>query len=158
MTRTEKVRVHSREFRLQIVRRIQNGENVPQLANELGIHRKLLYQWLRQVNEGGEANLRERGRPRKEESAPAAANSSKRIADLEQTVRRQNDTIEVLHLAVRHLEARAASTYAWRQGVYSAIDRALEESGKLSVDQMCEIFGVSRSGYYRYRKARPGTA
>ncbi len=50
---------------MEVVRRILEGESVPRLAEELGIHRKLLYQWLRQVNEGGEANLRPRGRPRK---------------------------------------------------------------------------------------------
>jgi transposase-like protein len=61
--------VYSREFRMKVVQRIRDGEKVPALSEELGIHRKLLYDWMRRVKEGGESNLRERGRPRKNQEA-----------------------------------------------------------------------------------------
>jgi transposase-like protein len=42
------------------------GENVSALARELGIKRKLLYQWRDRFRAGGEAGLRSRGRPKRD--------------------------------------------------------------------------------------------
>ena len=97
------MRVYSREFRMQVVQRIQAGEKVPALARELGIHRKLLYDWLRRVNEGGEANLRDRGRPRKD-ALTSPANTAQQIADLERTVAHQQLIIEFFRHALQRVE------------------------------------------------------
>ena len=96
---------YSREFRVQVVRRILDGEKVPALSRELGIHRKVLYEWSRKVKEGGEANLRDRGRPRKIESAPGEGSSvPRRIAELERTVAHQQLIIEFFRHALQRVE------------------------------------------------------
>ena len=103
-----KNRVYSREFRAEVVRRIGNGESVSALAAELGISRKLLYEWKQRVSEGGEANLRVRGRPKKSEqprSSEMAGNDARRIAELERLVGRQQLAIDFFKQALRHTKA-----------------------------------------------------
>jgi transposase-like protein len=150
------MRVYSREFRLQVVRRILNGEKIPALSQELGIHRKLLYEWMRRVNEGGESNLRERGRPRKTDTAGGAADSAPRqIAELERTVANQQLIIEFFQacLAVSRGVAPKEKR-SWRDGVFQAIEAMLRRQGGLSAETMCELARVTRSGYYRYLRTR----
>src|SRR4051812_22917567 len=99
------MRTYSREFRLQVVRRILDGEKVPALAQELGIHRKVLYEWVRRVNQGGEASLRDRGRPRRDDTVRFASdNTLERIAELERAVGRQQLIIEFFTHALQRVE------------------------------------------------------
>ena len=86
---------------MDAVRRILAGEKVPALARELGVHRKLLYEWKRRVAAGGEANLRPRGRPRKIDGAGA---SPLQVAQLEQTVAHQQLIIEFFRHALQRVE------------------------------------------------------
>jgi len=100
------MREYSNEFRMQVVRRILDGEKISEVAAELGLHRKLLYEWVRRVSEGGETALRSRGRPKKPEaqtSAPGAV-GKRRVAELERMVGRQQMVIEFFKLALRHIE------------------------------------------------------
>lgn len=99
------MRVYSREFRAAVVRRVFDGEKVPALSQELGIHRKVLYEWVRRVREGGESNLRERGRPRKVDAAGGLPSSApRRIAELERLVGRQQLVIEFFKQALQRIE------------------------------------------------------
>jgi transposase len=99
------MRVYSSEFRMQVVRRILHGEKIAALSQELGIHRKVLYEWVQRVSEGGESNLRRRGRPRKTDAMNVAHGSSpRRIAELERMVGRQQMVIEFFKLALRRIE------------------------------------------------------
>jgi len=59
----------SREFKLAAVRRMAEGANVSQLARELGISRKGLYEWRDKLSKGGPAALRRAGRPGKSDAA-----------------------------------------------------------------------------------------
>lgn len=131
---------------MEVVRRILEGESVPRLAEELGIHRKLLYQWLRQVNEGGEANLRPRGRPRK------GAETKQMGRQMERTTARHRLMIDFLLLVARGLQS--ANYAAWRDAVFRAIETTLAEKRGLSVEAMCELMGIARCSYYRYRRKR----
>jgi transposase-like protein len=63
-------RVFSREFKLEVVRRMEAGTNISALARELGIRRRLLNQWRersgaagrrRCAGSGGRARRRWRG-------------------------------------------------------------------------------------------------
>ncbi len=144
------MRSYSREFRLQVVRRILNGEKVPALSKELGIHRKLLYEWTRRVNEGGESNLRERGRPRKADAAFTTASSPRRLAELERTVAHQKLVIEFFQTCLASGRKAARDPGDWRQCIFQAIEAMLQRRGGLSVEAMCELAQVARSGYYRY--------
>lgn len=139
----KETRVYSREFRMKVVRRIQNGEKVPLLAEELGIHRKLLYQWLRQVNEGGEENLRQRGRPRK-----GGNNGKPPAGHPEPANYRQRLIADFLKAVVRR--AREADKAVWRKSVYGAMQEMLAQRRGLSVESMCEAVEIARCSYYRY--------
>lgn len=59
-------------FKLEALRRMEAGENVSALARDLGIKRKLLYQWRERVRALGPAGLRSRGRPKRDFDALAA--------------------------------------------------------------------------------------
>ena len=63
----------SREFKLAALARMAAGENVSALSRELGVRRKLLYQWRDTVRRGGVEALRGVGRPRAGASVAAAA-------------------------------------------------------------------------------------
>lgn len=58
-------------FKLEALRRMEAGENVSALARDLGIKRKLLYQWRERVRALGPAGLRSRGRPKRDFEALA---------------------------------------------------------------------------------------
>jgi len=97
------MRDYSKEFRMQVVRRILNGERVSALSLELGIHRKLLYEWVRRVNSGGESNLRERGRPRKIDTS-GSAGPPRQVGELERTIAQQQLIIEFFRHALQQVE------------------------------------------------------
>ena len=59
----KKYRRYGREFKLGAVARMQAGESPSALERELGVKRKLLYEWKKRVEQGGPENLRDRGRP-----------------------------------------------------------------------------------------------
>ncbi len=109
-----RMRVYSREFRILAVRRVLAGEKVAAVSHELDIHRKLLYEWLRRVSEGGEANLRERGRPRKmrAERDGAVALPHRQIAELERTIAQQRRIIEFFRHALQQTGKLRHSTKA----------------------------------------------
>lgn len=147
------VRVYSREFRAQVVRRILDGETVKALSQEVGVHRKLLYQWLRKVNEGGEENLRDRGRPRKQQGARAAGEPEQNGA-LERTISQQGMVIDFLRGVVAQLRQRTHPKDAWRECAYGVVEERVRMRTGLSVEKMCELTGLSRCGYYRYLRTR----
>ncbi len=55
----------SRDFKLDAIERMEAGSNVCALARELGVRRKLLYEWREALRAGGPEALRGPGRPRK---------------------------------------------------------------------------------------------
>ncbi|MCG8358751.1 MAG: transposase, partial [Kiloniellales bacterium] len=64
-----RARRFSREFKLATLARREAGENVSALSRELGVRRKLLYQWRDAFRAGGPEALRGQGRPRKAAAA-----------------------------------------------------------------------------------------
>jgi len=146
------MRSYSREFRLQVVRRILDGEKVPALSQELGIHRKLLYEWMRRVSEGGESNLRERGRPRKVGTAGGTSDSAPlQIANLERRVAHQQLAIEFLQRCLGAARKVAPQLERdCRDGIFRTIEAMMQREIELSVETMCKLARVARSGYYRY--------
>ena len=60
----KKARKFSTEFKLEAVRRMAEATSIVGLAEELGVRRKLLYQWREQLQAEGNAGLERRvGRP-----------------------------------------------------------------------------------------------
>jgi transposase-like protein len=81
----KKARSYSIDFKQEAVRRMGEATTVIGLAEELGIRRKLLYQWRDQLRAGGKAGLeRRKGRPPGSKSqtvSPPAPNAAElRIA------------------------------------------------------------------------------
>ena len=153
------MRFYSHDFRVHVVRRILDGEAVAALSKELDIHPKVLYEWKKRVNEGGESNLRKRGRPRKSDAigrdARGAGSIPRQVAELERTVARQQLVIEFLEIclaASRDMAPREKD--AWRDCIFRAIKAMIQRQSGLSVDTMCELARVPRSGYYRYLRKR----
>lgn len=65
-------RRYDRDFKLSAVSRMEAGENVAALSRELGVRRKLLYDWRRAFRLGGVEALRCQGRPGKDALVLAA--------------------------------------------------------------------------------------
>ena len=96
-------REYCREFKLAAARRMLAGESPSALARELGVVRKLLYDW----KEGGEQNLRSEGRPSRAQGAvvlSVAERAQRRVAELERLVGKQQVLIDFFELALRRVE------------------------------------------------------
>lgn len=106
-----KARKFTRQFKLAALDRMSAGVNVCALARELGIRRKLLYDWRDKFRKKGPEALRGRGRPPKPavDAAPAPAavmdgeEAAKRIAELERTIGRQQMELDFFRRALRQV-------------------------------------------------------
>jgi transposase len=115
-----KMRVLSREFKLEAIRRLLAGENVSALARELKVQRNDLYVWRDRFRSGGADALRGPGRPRKAEAAVTAATGAvptpeapaasqldaahKRIAELERKIGQQQVELDFFRQALRQVK------------------------------------------------------
>ncbi len=108
----------SREFKLEVVRRMEAGESGTALALELSIKRTILYRWRDAVRHGGAEALRGGpGRPTKVEAlatlaakGPAAratdlATARRQIVELERKVGQQQLDLDFFKQALRRIEA-----------------------------------------------------
>ena len=98
---------YSREFQERAIRRMKLGDNVCQLARELGVHRTVLYRWKRQLG------LRPRGRNRAVEEDwldRRIETLEAEIARLEQIVGGQWQELDFFESALRRVEKRNAMT------------------------------------------------
>jgi transposase-like protein len=98
---------YSREFQERAVRRMKLGDNISQLARELGVDRTCLYRWKRQLG------LRPRGRKRAVEEdwrdLKIEALEAK-IARLERIVGGQWQELDFFESALRRIEKKDAMT------------------------------------------------
>ena len=115
-----KMRVLSREFKLEAMRRLLAGENVSALARDLKVQRNDLYVWRDRFRSGGADALRGPGRPRKAEAAVTAATGAvptpeapaasqldaahKRIAELERKIGQQQVELDFFRQALRQVK------------------------------------------------------
>jgi len=97
-------RQFSREFKIEAVKRVQDGEKPAAVARNLRIRLELLSRWCRQARTGGEAALRSVGRPRGRRR-PGITDGETRVAELERLVGRQQAAIDFLEQALRRVEA-----------------------------------------------------
>lgn len=114
-------RVFSTDYKEGAVRRLAAGESASALAAELGVRRKLLYDWAKAWREQGAAGLnRKRGpKPRGAGAAPERrvaadplARAQTRIAELERLVGQQQVDLDFFRRALRLTDAPAASRIA----------------------------------------------
>lgn len=116
METTRKYRRFRRAFKVAAVQRMQQGESPSALARELGIRRKLLYEWKRRIEQLGPEAVSEDGRPGRLAGSTAAAaprrpqgaDHPRRIAELERLVGKQQALIDFFERALRQVEAKTA--------------------------------------------------
>jgi transposase-like protein len=110
----KKSKKYSVDFKREAVRRMAQATTIVGLANELGVRRKLLYQWRDQLQAEGRARLeRRRGRPpgSKSEtvSPPVASAAELRIAELERLLGRKQLEVDFLKRAFEQVRGAASN-------------------------------------------------
>ena len=111
-------RSFSREFKLQVIERLEAGERGTALALEFGVKRTLIYRWRDAWRVGGPEALRStRGPPAKPEALIMArargvaakandlAEARRQIAELQRKVGQQQLDLDFFKQALRHIEA-----------------------------------------------------
>ena len=119
------MRAFSTEFKEAVVLRLEAGERIAAVSDELGIRRKLLYEWRAAYRKLGAAGLnRKRGRKpggarASPDAAPAApgaltelARAQARIAELERKIGKQQMDLDFFREALRLIDARDLSSRA----------------------------------------------
>jgi len=110
----KKARKYSAEFKQDAVRRMAGAASIVGLAAQLGVRRKLLYQWRDAFQAEGRAGLERRvGRPpgskSKTSSRPPASATEMRIAELEQLLGRKQLEVDFLKRAFEQVRGAASS-------------------------------------------------
>ena len=109
---TVRSRRFSPEFKLKVMERIRCGEVLSVVAQELGVHRQLLYKW-RDALRRGDGDFPKRGRPTRaealakqamaaEQGALDAAN--RKIAELERKVGQQALELDFFQQTLRRFK------------------------------------------------------
>ena len=119
------MRVFSTSFKESAVLRLAAGERLAEVARELGIARKLLYEWRAAYRKFGLAGLNRRRGPKpisaraRPDAAPATpaplselARAQARIGELERKIGRQAIDIDFFREALRLIDARDPSSRA----------------------------------------------
>jgi transposase-like protein len=119
------MRIFSTAFKESAVLRLGAGERLAEVARELGIARKLLYEWRAAYRKLGLAGLNRRRGPKPRgarasaDAAPATpaplselARAQARIAELERKIGRQAIDLDFFREALRLIDARDPSSRA----------------------------------------------
>lgn len=100
--------MHPAEYKLQAVQRMELGACVAALSRELGVRRKLLYEWRERFRRGGLTALGRRpGRERlslEQRQQQRGEETARQIAELERKVGRQALLIDFLQRAFKRVE------------------------------------------------------
>jgi transposase-like protein len=113
-------RIFTTEFKERAVLRLEAGEQATTLAADLGVRRKLLYDWAKAYREHGVAGFnRKRGpkpggrrsRPASERTTPTdpLTQAQARVAELERLVGRQQVDLDFFRRALRLTDADSPS-------------------------------------------------
>jgi transposase len=110
----KKAKSYSADFKQEAVRRMAQATTIIGLAKELGIRRKLLYQWRDQLRAGGKAALeRRKGRPPGSKSQtvspPLPDAAELRIAELERLLGRKQLEVDFLKRAFEQVRGAASN-------------------------------------------------
>jgi len=110
-----KRRRHDRALKVSVVRRLDAGESLARLSEELGIGMGQLSRWRKAVRLGGEAALRDAGRPHRKKGVartdaglgvPRDMDAARRqIAALQRKVGEQQLALDFFEQALRRIEA-----------------------------------------------------
>jgi transposase-like protein len=112
--KAKKANKHSVDFKQEAVARMAGATTIVGLAKQLGVRRKLLYEWRDRFEAEGRAGLeRRRGRPpgskSEEVSPPAPTAAELRIAELERLLGRKQLEVDFLKRAFEYVGGAASS-------------------------------------------------
>jgi transposase len=110
----KKPRIYSLDFKQEVVRRMAQADTIIGLAKELGIQRKLLYQWRDKFRARGSVGLeRRKGRPpgsrSQTVSPPAPSAADLRISELERLLGRKQLEVDFLERAFEQVRGAASN-------------------------------------------------
>jgi transposase-like protein len=109
----KKAKRYSVDFKQEAVRRMAQATTIVGLAKQLGVRRKLLYQWQEQFEAEGRAGLeRRRGRPPGSKSqivSSPAPSAELRIAELERLLGRKQLEVDFLRRALEQVRGAASN-------------------------------------------------
>ncbi|UFU03845.1 IS3 family transposase [Ruania suaedae] len=128
------------EFRARAIALVREGRQVKQTAKDLGIHTVTLHSWLRQdeIDQGRRPGL--------------SSGESAELRAARGRVRQLEQEIAILRRAATWLDEEGG---AGPKRAHPVIDRLVDAGAPAST--CCRLLGLSRQGYYRYRK-RPTSA
>lgn len=143
--------------KLALLKRMEAGENVSKLANEAGVSRQRLYEWRDHLRLYGDLSSRRRGRP---PSVVSIVDGASPLQTAMIAPSPQEQSLTKARHRVRELEQKIGQQQldidffreAWRNGVFQVIEKMMADlpQGKLNIDRMCWLAGVSRASYYRH--------
>jgi len=110
----KKARKFSTEFKVEAVRRMAEAPSIVGLAEQLGVRRKLLYEWRDRLQTQGSAGLeRGVGRPPGSKSQKISrsvpSTTELRIAELERLLGRKQLEVDFLKRAFEHVRGAASN-------------------------------------------------
>ena len=135
-------------FRKRAVDRMNNCQNVSQLARDLHICRVLLYKWRDRLHPGDAHAQRELTRQRSREAA-----LHNEITRLKRLLGDKTPEPDFFKAALQKIGARRQNN-GISGGQASTMQSVTQLQGSLGVERMCQLAQVSRAGYYRYLQSQ----
>ena len=133
---------YSRKFQRMAVERMRNSDNIGDLAEELGVGRRVLYKWRTKLDhlEPGE----EAPRTNSHESS-----HRQQVHQLKRLLAEKTMEVDFFKGACKKSRLDARKKRDWRDGIYDQIREMMPMQGSLSIERMCELTRVSRASFYR---------
>ncbi|MGE7917307.1 IS3 family transposase [Lysinibacillus xylanilyticus] len=122
---------YDKEFKLEAVQLVESGKKVAEVARELDLAEQTLHNWVKKFSKDGEAAFVGSGNLKPED---------KENKELEKRIRDLEEENAILKKANGHLCKRPEVVYNFIQ----------QHRHEFRVAKMCEVLGVSRSGYYEW--------
>jgi transposase-like protein len=121
-------RRYDREFKISAISELESGKTPAQIAREHGIHPSQFLRWREEFAENPEKAFRGNGNPYKENTRISEQEGISIQSDLRRNSKKDTGQI------------------------FKIIQDALSKDSSLSILNACQIYGVSRSGYYKWMK------
>jgi hypothetical protein len=135
---------YPRMFREKAVERMRNCDSILELAKELGVHRSVLYQWRDQLAPLDRLEWRDVRWRR-----PGNLRWNGRTGGSSRCWRTNAGGGFFSRCLAKSRGSRPAEHETWRDGIYDQIRELMSMQGKLGIERMCRLAGVSRAGFYR---------
>lgn len=143
-------RTFTKEFKLEAVRRLQSGVSMAEVSRAVEVSPNVLHRWVRDFRQAPGNAFPGQGQRRWSEG---------KVAELERKVGQQAMEIDFLKGCLQNIEEqRALQAANGKSAVYQKVGEEVKTGGRrLSIGQMVQLGGVSRSGFYRHQaKPEPG--